>query len=923
MRNPVELVRGVFDIRRGEHLRLWSMFFYLMFVLFAYYIVKPVSRAMFLTNFEIDKLPLLYILIAVFGGLLAYFYSKLATRVSLGAAVSWAMGLSIVTLVVMWWLIRLRIPWMVYVLNIWVSLFSVILVSQGWLVAGNLFDSRQAKRLYPVLNMGMVLGAAFGGEFTRCAVRLVGTESLLLASAFMVLLAYLAFLTANRTVGAPLSETHVAAKADTDFSFLQIVDDVKRVRHLQIIVGMMVVMYLVDTLVEYQFQVVARSAYKGDNLTAFFGQFYGLWLNGVELIFQLFFTSQIIRWLGIGATLQISPVTVALSSLSMLVAPGVIAASGVRLTEASTRYTLSKTGMELLYMPLPLALRNRIKAFIDVCVDRSSRGIGGVLLLFLTTGPLHLGVKGIAVLVITLSVVWIICSVYARKEYVASTRSRFAARRLDLASVYVKVTDRSTIELIESAATASSPRQALYALSLLTEALDYDLKPMLGRLIRSPFREVRDKVYEIAAQRYIDGFLEEATVEIAGNPTPHAVVYALATSPRRRELGAQLLQDDRAEVVTATLEAMRTQPDLAEKLITLEWLDQMASSRHPQQRALAAVGIAARGDDGTETLHYLLDDVAPEVVLAALRAAGTLKNRAYTFQIVRSLGNARLRRAAIRALTAFGHALIGTLSDVLNDEEIDMRIRRQIPRVLKNVPTQQSVNILLSAVSHSNLNMRLAALKALNRLRETAPQLDFDDAFVEKQLLDEARAYYELNEALAPFRAYHSAIGAHDRAALTLFTRSMEERLKNTLSRLFRLLELRYPPKDIYSAYLAISRPTRYDTAAALEFLDSLLNHNLKRVLLPLLDAQQFTLDRGREIFGIQALNVEQVLQGQIESGDPWLSECAAAAARELNIPLLPPSAKRYLDRRSNGRTQFGRESDHIGRSRAVGGLGS
>src|SRR5580692_1769235 len=213
------LIRGVFDIRPGEHLRLWSMFFYLLFVLFAYYIVKPVSRAMFLTKFDIDKLPLLYILIALFGGILAYFYSRLATKVSLNAAISWAMGLSVLALVVMWWLIRLRIPWMVYVLNIWVSLFSVILVSQGWLVASNLFNARQAKRLYPILDIAMVLGAAFGGEFTRQAVSLIGTESLLLASAFMVGLAYLAFLAATRKKNTSIQNARAASEKDTDFSF--------------------------------------------------------------------------------------------------------------------------------------------------------------------------------------------------------------------------------------------------------------------------------------------------------------------------------------------------------------------------------------------------------------------------------------------------------------------------------------------------------------------------------------------------------------------------------------------------------------------------------------------------------------------------------------------------------------------------------
>src|ERR1700748_1966639 len=93
------LRRQMFDIRPGEHRRTWAMFFYLLFVLFAYYILKPVSRAMFLTKFDIDKLPQLYILIAVFGGIFAYLYRQLAARTSLRAAVLGVMSLSVVCLV--------------------------------------------------------------------------------------------------------------------------------------------------------------------------------------------------------------------------------------------------------------------------------------------------------------------------------------------------------------------------------------------------------------------------------------------------------------------------------------------------------------------------------------------------------------------------------------------------------------------------------------------------------------------------------------------------------------------------------------------------------------------------------------------------------------------------------------------------------
>ena len=46
-------------------------------VLLAYYILKPVSRAMFINKFDIDDLPYLYIVIAGAGGMMAYFYTKL------------------------------------------------------------------------------------------------------------------------------------------------------------------------------------------------------------------------------------------------------------------------------------------------------------------------------------------------------------------------------------------------------------------------------------------------------------------------------------------------------------------------------------------------------------------------------------------------------------------------------------------------------------------------------------------------------------------------------------------------------------------------------------------------------------------------------------------------------------------------------
>jgi ATP:ADP antiporter, AAA family len=877
--------RRMFDIRHGEHVQTWAMFAYLFAVLMAYYILKPVSRSMFLTKFDVDKLPSLYIVIAIAGGVFAYFYSKVAARTSLRTAVLWTMLLSIISLIVMWELIAA--PGMIYVLNIWVSLFSIVLVSQGWLVAGNIFNARQAKRLYPLLGMSMVLGAACGGEFTNRVVRLVGTRNLLLACAVIVVIAYVAFRIAVFFAAGFQEQAHAGSEAPSDFSFRSIVGDLTRVRHLQVIVGLMIAMYVVDTLVEYQLQFVAGHAYQGDRLTAFFGQFYGLYLNGIEAIFQLFLTAAVIRRFGVGYTLQIAPVTVGLSSLATVLAPGVVSGSLVRLTEASTRYTLNRTGMELLYMPLPRELRNRVKAFIDVAVDRLSRGLGGVLLLALTGSTLHLGIRGISVVVIVVCGVWAFFSMMARNEYVTSVRRRLDTRSVDLHLERITVSDSDTIRLLEETAMGTNARHAAYALTMLAEAPGYDLQPLLLQLKHTPAREVEEKVYELAAGLKFDGLLETAMAKIRaacsarlqpGYTLPHGVAdYAVSVSRHRTLLATALLHSNSAEVVSGTLDGLRADPKHAKKLITQDWLTENAFSDDPHRRALAAKAIGVREGEDAELLHRLLMDPETEPAISAAHTAGLLRSRGYVEHLVDLLGRTDTRAAAISSLAAYGSAVTGTLGDILNDETISLRIRRQIPRVLKNIPLQRSVDVLMGAVNHNDLVLRSGVLKALNVLRETSNQLRFDSAALTAQFMSEAHYYFELNASLESLRV----LSATRRSATDLLVRTVEARLRDTLERLFRLLGLRYPPKEIYTTYRAVLRPGSEEATAAVEFLDSTLEPDLKRILLPLLDAPEYALDRGRELFGIEPPPFEEAIRTLMSSGDEWLRACADAAAAE------------------------------------------
>ena len=194
-----------------------------------------------------------------------------------------------------------------YAFNIWVSLFSIILVSQGWLIAANIFTSREAKRLYGILGVGSVIGAAFGGTFTASVVRMVGTTNLILACAAMVVLSYIPFWFLVRDQRAALT----GAKAARGRAGIQLRRDSGQSAESPASAGDhgdydCDLHYRCDGGVPVQ-----RHGQTGlseqERPYRFLGNFYGFWLNLITFVCQFFLTGFVVSRFGVGGTLQIMP----------------------------------------------------------------------------------------------------------------------------------------------------------------------------------------------------------------------------------------------------------------------------------------------------------------------------------------------------------------------------------------------------------------------------------------------------------------------------------------------------------------------------------------------------------------------------------------------------------------------------------------
>ncbi len=479
-----------------------------------------------------------------------------------------------------------------------------------------------------------------------------------------------------------------------------------------------------------------------------------------------------------------------------------------------------------------------------------------------------------------------ILTVYAHREYILTIRRRIAARRLDIGSAPINVEDADTIRLLEAAAQGANARQAAYAISLLGETPSYDPEPLLLRLAGSPIDEVRTQVYEVARCRGASALIDRALAEIQAVPssaaTHKAVVYLLTVFPDRVERARQLLDHADPAIQEAVVEALTAQPDAA-AVLTNDWISGAAGDSDPRRRALAASAVAARCDQKVEVMHALLADSDPGVAASACHAAGVLKNRAYVPGLVKLLADYRVRSAAIDGLALYGSVICGTLGDMIDDDSLPLAVRANVPRVLRRIANQRSVDALLACYRHREPAICAEALKALTRLRQEAPSLSFSNPFLKQSILNEAHRYYELLTAAAALKEHRNR--AH--SAVSLLARTLDERLRRTMDRLFQLLSFLYPAKEMQGTYLALTKRDRDTHSAAIDFLDSVLDQDLKKVVVPIFDAPERALERGKVLFGVETHDVESIIGTLMHSDEQWIASCAIAAAGELKLRSL------------------------------------
>jgi AAA family ATP:ADP antiporter len=156
------------------------------FVMMAYYIVRPV-REQLSGAVGSKELPLFYGITFVVMLLLTPVFGAMVARFPRKRLLGWSYSFFILCLVafVPAFVLQDRIGarQLGSVFFVWVSVFNLFVVSLFWSLMADIFQSAQAKRVFPIIALGGMAGAVCGPGFGKLLVGVIGVPALLVVSA--------------------------------------------------------------------------------------------------------------------------------------------------------------------------------------------------------------------------------------------------------------------------------------------------------------------------------------------------------------------------------------------------------------------------------------------------------------------------------------------------------------------------------------------------------------------------------------------------------------------------------------------------------------------------------------------------------------------------------------------------------------------
>ena len=828
----------------------------------AYTVAKVLRDALFLTEFESFALPYAYIGVALASAVFVWlearvqrrFSSVAASRFSQYLAIAFSVGAAIV------------FPHAPHrtaaAFYLWTGSQAMLLLPHFWLLALDVWDSRRARRLFPVLSGCGLLGGITGGAFGAWSLPILRRVGLMWTLAGLLVLAHLLTRLLERQRAAHRSPMRVDSGA-SPWSII------RSSRYIQIFALGLALSVMVSTLVDFQFKVFLQQAYPDTpSLTRFLGGFY-IALNAAALLLQFGLAGWLVQRFGLAPSTGLQPAVVMVFSPVVAMGGGWWAVVALRWIQGVVFQTLGKPSTEIYYAAIRPNVRRRVKATIDTLTERWSDALVGVLLIVLLH-VLRVPLTAIAVGTGVAAAVWLFVLLRLNRHYGQAFHQVLSRRWLEPEEApeafRLPAARKALFEALHG-----SDEAAVVALQLCAGVRDPAIASATYACLRHPSPAV--VVAALAAmessgipdpQRIVDELLKSGD----GAVRRAAVGYLLATNRNPVAFARGLLDGADHELRRFVVEALFERPEVASGAVTPQWVDARLQGGTEEDLLLAARALGSmRGTPAGERLRKLLEQPSVEIRRATLLAFVRRPNRALVGPLLEQLLMPEVSLEAREAVAAIGEGAIPELRRLLHGSRGPMG-QSVAARTLAHIASPRAIRALAPLARSGDLRLRQLGLVSLMRARVRAG----------RPIVSRRVAHRLFLRELADYRRERDPWLVHARsrfAEVRLLADSFREGAEMALERALAALGCWYDPKPLSGVFERLKSSDRAAAAPALEYLGHALPRGVFRPVTSIFEPIE-----GEDEGASPAGSLPALIQAAWSSDDAWLRACAVRASR-------------------------------------------
>ena len=307
-------------------------------------------------------------------------------------------------------------------------LLDAILLVYLWNIAGDLFDARQGKRIFPLITAGQVLGTTIGSFGTQPFTRTFGENAaLLLFAAVCMAVAFFVARTAFRVVGASGPRSTAEMAAGRTVRLIEVPGIIKTypiVRYL-VITGLIPNILLPIFL--YQFSVIANHTFASEqSLISFLSIFRGL--TTLTTFVLLFFMGRLYSTMGLTNASLVHPINFTILFTGLAAYFNIFVACYGQFTAILIQRAVSGPVNKILFNIVPGDLMAWSRTFIRGTVIKVGMLAGSLAMIFLK--PV-LDARLLSYVALVLAIYWVVETLFFRKHYKRILKQVIVEKQID------------------------------------------------------------------------------------------------------------------------------------------------------------------------------------------------------------------------------------------------------------------------------------------------------------------------------------------------------------------------------------------------------------------------------------------------------------------------------------------------------------